>query len=90
MWLGSKRRAADGAMLLATFEGARQVGPYWSIRITVDGAEPRSVNVISRAKPSIEAGQQVLVTGVVFDGDVVWATDCRPLAVRKVSVEDLF
>jgi hypothetical protein len=90
MWLGSKKRAVDGAMLLATFDGARQVGPYWSMLVTVDGAEPLSVNVISRTEPKIEPGERVLVTGVVFDGDVVWATDCRPLAKKAAPVEDLF
>jgi|694.fasta_scaffold36701_5 hypothetical protein len=90
MWLGSKKRAVDGAMLLATFDGARQVGPYWSMLVTVDGAEPLSVNVISRTEPTLEPGERVLVTGVVFDGDVVWATDCRSLAKKSAPVEDLF
>jgi len=90
MWLGSKKRAVDGAMLLATFDGARQVGPYWSMLVTVDGVEPLSVNVISRTEPTLEPGERVLVTGVVFDGDVVWATDCRPLAKKAAPVEDLF
>jgi len=90
MWLGSKKRTVDGAMLLATFDGARQVGPYWSMLVTVDGAEPLSVNVISRTEPTLEPGERVLVTGVVFDGDVVWATDCRSLAKKSAPVEDLF
>jgi len=90
MWLGSKKRAADGAMLLATFDGARQVGPYWSMLITVAGVEPLTVNAIARAKPQAEPGERVLVTGVVFDGDVVWATDCRPLARKPAPAEDLF
>ena len=90
MWLGSKKRAADGAMLLATFDGARQVGPYWSMLITVDGAEPMQVNAISRSRPMAEPGARVLVAGVVFDGDVVWATDCRQLGGEPTPVEDLF
>jgi hypothetical protein len=90
MWLGSKKRAADGAMLLGTFDGARQVGPYWSMLVTVAGAEPLSVNVISRTKPTLEPGERVLVTGVVFDGDVVWAADCRSLVRKSAPVEDLF
>lgn len=90
MWLGSKKRAVDGAVLLATFDGVRRVGPYWSILVTVDGAEPLSVNVISRTEPKIEPGERVLVTGVVFDGDVIWAADCRSLAKTSTPVEDLF
>jgi len=90
MWLTSRRRPADGAVLLATFEGARQVGPYWSSRITVQGAEPRSVAVISRTEPQAEAGATVMVTGVLFDGDVVWASDCRTLGEKSAPAEDLF
>lgn len=90
MWLASRRRPADGAVLLATFEGARKVGPYWSSRITVQGTEPRSVSVISRSEPVAETGETVMVTGVLFDGDVVWASDCRTIAKKVAPVEDLF
>lgn len=90
LWLSSKKRTADGAMLLATFDSARQVGPYWSTRVTVDGAEPRPVAVISRVEPQVQPGARVLVTGVLFDGDVVWASDMRPLEKRAAPVEDLF
>jgi len=77
-------------MLLATFDSARQVGPYWSTRVTIDGAEPRSVAVISRFEPEVQPGTRVLVSGVLFDGDVVWASDVRPLEKQKTPVEDLF
>lgn len=90
LWLSSKKRTADGAMLLATFDSARQVGPYWSTRVTIDGVEPRSVAVISRIEPRVQPGTRVLVTGVLFDGDVVWASDMRPLEKQKDLVEDLF
>ncbi|MEI6240551.1 MAG: hypothetical protein WCR51_09180 [Planctomycetia bacterium] len=90
MWLSSKKRPADGAVLLATFDAARQVGPYWSTRVTVDGAESRSVAVISRVEPRVDPGSRVLVTGVLFDGDVVWASDVRPIEKKAAPVEDLF
>lgn len=90
MWLSSRKRPADGAVLLATFDGGRQVGPYWSARITVPGDEPRSVAVISRAEPKAEPGATVMVTGVLFDGDVVWASDVRPLEEAAAPVEELF
>lgn len=89
-WLTSKKRTADGAMLLATFESARQVGPYWSARVTIDGVEPQSVAVISRAEPRIDPGTRVLVSGVLFDGDVVWASDMRSLEKKAAPAEDLF
>jgi hypothetical protein len=90
MWLASKKRPADGAILLATFDGTRQVGPYWSSLVRLDGAEPRTVAVISRREPAAFEGERVLVTGVVFDGDVLWAADCRRLEKKASKVEDLF
>jgi hypothetical protein len=72
---------------------ARQVGPYWSTRVTIDGAEPRTVAVISRVEPRVDPGARVLVMGVLFDGDVVWASDVRPLEQsekKAAPVEDLF
>jgi hypothetical protein len=89
-WLTSKKRTADGAMLLATFESARQVGPYWAARVTIDGVEPQSVAVISRAEPRVDPGTRVLVSGVLFDGDVVWASDVRSLEKKAAPAEDLF
>ena len=90
LWLTSKKRTADGAVLLATFDAARQVGPYWSTRVTIDGDEPRSVSVISRIEPRVDPGTRVLVTGVLFDGDVIWASDVRSLEKKAAPVEDLF
>ena len=90
MWLKSKKRPVDGAVLLATFNGGRQVGPYWSSSVTVEGAEPRNLSIISRREPTVAAGAQVLVTGVLFDGDVDWAADCRSLDKSAQPVEDLF
>jgi hypothetical protein len=89
MWLSSKKRPVDGAVLVATFNGARQVGPYWSSSITVAGKEPKMVAIISRREPSATAGDQVLVTGVIFDGDALWAADCRRVE-KAAPTEDLF
>lgn len=90
MWLASKKRPADGAILLATFDGTRQVGPYWSSLVRLDGTEPRTVAIISRREPAAAEGDRVLVTGVLFDGDVLWAADCRRLEKKPSTVEDLF
>jgi hypothetical protein len=88
-WLSSKKRPVDGAVLVATFNDKRQVGPYWSSSITVSGKEPKTVAIISRREPSASAGEQVLVTGVLFDGDALWAADCRRLE-KAAAAEDLF
>ena len=81
MWLTKEKRRADGVTLLATLDSARQVGPYWSTRAVLssqlDGAE-RTVSVISRLAPPAEPGERILISGVLFDGNAVWAADVRP------------
>ena len=78
----SQKRQADGIAVLATLETPRQVGPYWSTKGVVRGASAggtdRTVAIISRLPPPADApGNRYLVTGVIFDGDAVWATDVR-------------
>ena len=82
MWMTSQKRQADGIAVLATLETPRQVGPYWSTKGVVRGASAggtdRTVAIISRLPPPADApGNRYLVTGVIFDGDAVWATDVR-------------
>ena len=83
MWLTKQKQRADGVALLATLEGSRQVGPYWSTRAFVSGANAdgtdRSIAIISRLPPPADAGARVVVSGVMFDGDAVWAADVRPV-----------
>lgn len=89
MWLTSESRRADGVALIATLGTPRQVGPYWSTRATVAGARAdgtdRSVAIISRLAPPVEAGERVLVAGVMFDGDAIWASDVRPVSPEAVA-----
>jgi hypothetical protein len=83
MWLTKQKQRADGVALLATLDGSRQVGPYWSTRAFVSGANAdgtdRSIAIISRLPPPADAGARVVVSGVMFDGDAVWAADVRPV-----------
>lgn len=83
MWITSQKRQSDGVVLVATVEAVRQVGPYWSTRLKVVGAGndggDRSVTAISRVQPAADAGDRVMVSGVLFDGDAVWAVDVRPV-----------
>jgi hypothetical protein len=89
MWLGSQKRRADGVTLVVTLGGSRQVGPYWSTRALVSGAQAdgtdRGMAIISRLPPPADAGDRVVVSGVMFDGDAVWAADMRPVAVQRSS-----
>lgn len=90
MWMTSKKRPADGAVLVARFDGARQVGPYWSSTVTLEGGQPLALSIISRRAPSASAGEQVLVSGLLLDGDVIWAADCSRLEKPAAPAEDLF
>jgi hypothetical protein len=89
MWVTSQKRQSDGVILVATVENVRRVGPYWSTRAAIadagDAGATRSVAVISRTQPAADVGDRVLVSGVLFDGDAVWAVDVRPLAAARVS-----
>jgi hypothetical protein len=74
-WLAFKRRPSDGALAPATFVAARQVGPYWRTEVAV-GEKP--LVVLSRSEPSAVPGETVLVTGLVIDEGVLWASEVRP------------
>jgi len=89
MWLTSQKRQSDGVVLVATVENVRRVGPYWSTRAQIEDAgddgATRPVAIISRTQPAVDVGDRMLVSGVLFDGDAVWAVDVRPLAAAQVS-----
>lgn len=81
-WLAYAKRPSDGVVLPVTFQASRRVGPYWTSKVTLampKGAT-RQLTVLSRAEPAAVQGDAVILTGMVFDGDVVWAADVRPLA----------
>jgi hypothetical protein len=92
MWLTSQKRQADGVSLVVTLGPARQVGPYWSTRGVVAGGQAdgtdRSLSIISRSAPPAETGDRVVISGVMFDGDAVWAADMRPVAGQPLSDGD--
>lgn len=83
-WLAYNRREGDGIVMPATFAGARQVGPYWYSRVSMAeaGGRSREVAVISRAEPAAAAGDAVLISGLVLDGDLLWAADVRSAAAQ--------
>ena len=83
-WLAYNRREGDGIVMPATFAGARQVGPYWYSRVSMAeaGGRSREVAVISRAEPAAAAGDAVLISGLVLDGDLLWAADVRSAAAH--------
>jgi hypothetical protein len=79
-WLGYAKRAGDGVVIPATLAETRPVGPYWCSRVALAeaGGRARELAVISRSEPVAHAGDLLLLTGLVLDGDVIWAADIRP------------
>jgi hypothetical protein len=91
MWLTTEKRRANGISLVATLGNSRPVGPFWSTRVVVAGGNAdgsdRSVSIISRLAPPADAGNRVVISGVLFDGDSVWAADMRPIAPPSQDAE---
>jgi hypothetical protein len=81
-WLDYSKRPSSGVVLPVTFEQSRRIGPYWSskVALALPKGATRALTVLSRAEPAAVQGDAVILTGIAFDGDVVWAADVRPLA----------
>jgi hypothetical protein len=103
MWMRSPKRTSDGVILPATLGGSKQVGPWWFSKVVVgDGDEASEVSVVSRTAPVASEGDQVVVLGLVFEPDTVWAAACRrfepkplggdeePAVPEKPKSDDLF
>lgn len=80
-WLDFTKRPSDGVVLPVTIKSSRKIGPNWSSKVTLPLAKGgvREIVVLSRTEPAAVAGDLVLVIGTLFDGDVIWAADVRPL-----------
>lgn len=80
-WLDFTKRPSDGVMLPVTFQASRKIGSNWSSKVTLPLAKEgvREIVVLSRAAPTAVPGDVVLVIGTLFEGDVIWAGDMRPL-----------
>ncbi len=91
-WLAYSKRGGDGVVMPATFAGSRQVGPYWSSRVSIveAGGGARELAVISRAEPAALPGDLILITGLAMDGDVVWASDLRSATAGAPAGSDPF
>lgn len=91
-WLAYKGRSTSGIVIPAVLAGVRHVGPYWCSTVTVaDGGDrTRDMVVISRSEPAAAPGDAVLVTGLIVDGDTLWATDVRPTVAGAATTSDPF
>ena len=87
-WLAYARRDSEGILLPVTFDSAKKVGPYWRSKVQLgDGDDARELAIITREEPAAVAGDTLLVTGIVFDGDVIWAADVRSPAAEPATVD---
>ena len=87
-WLAYSRRDSEGILLPVTFDSAKKVGPYWRSKVQLDeGEHARELAIITREEPAALAGDKLLVTGIVFDGDVIWAADLRSAAAEPATVD---
>jgi hypothetical protein len=75
LWLASEKRPSDGAILVATLEAVRPVGPWWGGRLTVGGETSQRLSFLSRNAPRAEAGETVIVVGVLGESGTIWAVD---------------
>jgi len=41
--------------------------------------------IISRLAPPADAGDRMVVSGVMFDGNAIWAADMRPVGEQRSS-----
>lgn len=87
-WLDFAKRPSDGVILPVTFQSSRKIGPYWSSKVTLPQAKEgvREIVVLSRAEPAAVAGDEVVVTGMVFDGGVIWAADVRQVRAGRGQI----
>lgn len=78
MWIASGKRPSEGAILIATLDAVRPVGPWWGGRLTVAGETPIGLSFLAASAPRAEPGSTVLVIGVLGDADTIWAVDVGP------------
>lgn len=88
-WIGFSKRGSAGIVLPVTFDSATRLGPFWSAKVLIDKGEGdmEELAIVSRAEPAALTGDRVIVTGLLLDGDVIWATDCRKPSTEKPATE---
>ena len=87
-WLAYARRDSEGILLPVRFNSSKKIGPYWRSKVQLgEGDDARELAIITREEPAAVAGDMLFVTGIVFDGDVIWAADVRPPAAEPATVD---
>jgi hypothetical protein len=90
-WIGFSKRGSAGIVLPVTFDSATRLGPFWSAKVLIDKGEGdmEELAIVSRTEPAALTGDRVIVTGLLLDGDVIWATDCRKPSTEKPAASAL-
>lgn len=88
MWLASEKRPSDGAILIATLEAVRPVGPWWGGRLAVGGEAPHGLSFLTRSAPMAQPGDAVIVVGVLGESGTVWAVDIGTLPAVGKAADD--
>ena len=82
-WIAYAKRPSDGVVTPATFVGARRVGPYWRSQVSLAATDTKpafEMVVLTRTEPSVAPGDEVVITGLAVDDNVVWASELKPAA----------
>ena len=88
MWLASEKRPSDGAILVATLEAVRPVGPWWGGRLAVGGEAPHGLSFLTRSAPMAQPGDVVIVVGVLGESGTIWAVDIGTLPAVGKAADD--
>jgi hypothetical protein len=89
MWLSSEKRPSDGAVVVATLEAVRPVGPWWGGRLSVGGEAPHGLSFLARSAPTAQPGETVIVVGVLGDPGTIWAVDIGTLPAAGKAAEEV-
>ena len=79
-WIAYSKRSSDGVVMPATFVAARRVGPYWRSQVSLAATDKQpavELVVLTRAEPAVAPGDEVVITGLAVDDNVVWASEWR-------------
>jgi hypothetical protein len=88
MWLSSEKRPSDGAIVVATLEAVRPVGPWWGGRLAVGGDAPHRLSFLARSAPTAQPGETVIVVGVLGDPGTIWAVDIGTLPAAGKAADE--
>ena len=75
-WMQATKRDSSGVVFPGLLRDVRQIGSAWAATVRSGGDDDQAleVTVLSRRRPEITEGSQVVAVGVIVAGDVIWAS----------------